>query len=658
MNAAWYLRRLRSMGAAEIAGRLQDQAWRAVWRYRRPDVARLAQTQLVAHAALTFELPPAQQAPVAAKERLIAAAEAILRGQWRIFNHFHGSFRDDPDWFCDSRSGKKMPSDVFAFDIKYRDEARSGNIKYIWEPSRHHHLTLLATAFALTGDDRYANRIADHLRSWWRDNEFLCGPHWISGIEIGIRLIAWAWIRRLLADWLGAPALFEHNDVFRMQLYAHQLWLARFPSRGSSANNHIIAEAAGQFVAACAFPLFRDSAQWRGAAAETLRREAVAQTFDCGSNRELATDYHGFVLELLLAAAIEGDLSNHPVDAAVWEVICKMTDVIAAMLDDAGKPPRQGDADDGIGLLLDDGGYDRWQSLLATGAKLFSPLPWWPQPRGSDMRTFFLTHGAKPHRARHARAAQRPDTFADAGQVFLRSRNGEIWCRCDHGPHGFGGIAAHAHADALSIECRAGGVEVFADPGTYCYHGDPKWRRYFRSTFGHNTLELLGRDQSTSGGPFLWMRHAQSRLVATSGLAETAALASWTAEHLGYAPDGGPVHRRAVTLTRESLTLRVEDRLIGGEAVAGRLCWHLGPSVDCALADGRATLSWPGGGGELKLPPELRWTAYRGDEVLPAGWYSPSFDRRIPSVTLVGVGRVSPAASLVTELRLQGGAAP
>ena len=41
------------------------------------------------------------------------------------------------------------------------------------------------------------------------------------------------------------------------------------------------------------------------------------------------------------------------------------------------------------------------------------------------------------------------------------------------GPHGFLSIAAHAHADALSVEVRHGGVEILVDPGTYCYHGEP-----------------------------------------------------------------------------------------------------------------------------------------------------------------------------------------
>ena len=47
------------------------------------------------------------------------------------------------------------------------------------------------------------SRVADQLRSWWRENPFLSGVHWTSGIELGIRLISLAWIRRLLDDWPG-----------------------------------------------------------------------------------------------------------------------------------------------------------------------------------------------------------------------------------------------------------------------------------------------------------------------------------------------------------------------------------------------------------------------------------------------------------------------
>ena len=122
--------------------------------------------------------------------------------------------------------------------------------------------------------------------------------HWTSGIELGIRLISLAWIRRLLDGWPGAADLFEHNELAVRQIWWHQQYLAAFRSRGSSANNHVIAEAAGQLVASCAFPWFPESERWRRTSARLLERELVRNTFPSGINRELASDYQCFVAEL------------------------------------------------------------------------------------------------------------------------------------------------------------------------------------------------------------------------------------------------------------------------------------------------------------------------------------------------------------------------
>jgi hypothetical protein len=135
-------------------------------------------------------------------------------------------------------------------------------VKQIWELSRMHHLTLLAAAFSLSGDERYAERAASHLRSWWAQNPFLSGVHWTSGIEAGLRLTTWVWVRRLLDRWVGAGELFEHNEVARAQIWWHQHYLASFRSRGSSANNHVIAETTGLLVAALAFDWFAESPRW------------------------------------------------------------------------------------------------------------------------------------------------------------------------------------------------------------------------------------------------------------------------------------------------------------------------------------------------------------------------------------------------------------
>ncbi|MFE1193410.1 alginate lyase family protein [Streptomyces olivaceoviridis] len=648
MSAGWYLRRLSRMGPREVAGRAGDAVRRRRWRAAPPDCPD------VTGARFTAVLPAGTIAavPPDAAKRLVAEADRLMDGRAEYF----GVVRDDladPDWWYDPKTGRRAPGG-YAFDVPYRDEETVGDIKQIWELSRHQYLTVLAAAYALTGNERYAERVAGHLRSWWAANPPLRGVHWTSGIELGIRLLSWVWIRRLLDGWPGAAGLFEGDPVALNQIWHHQRWLAAFPSRGSSANNHVIAEAAGQFAAACAFGWFPSSARWRADALRSLERHLRANTFPSGLNRELASEYHGLVLELGLAAVAEADAAGVPVPASVRLVLLRMTDALAAVVDSRLRPPRQGDADDGHGLVVDGAGTDRWASLLATGDAVFGRLAWWPTVTGTDVRTPLLAALLEPAGPSVSRPASRPAHFADAGMTILRGP-AEIWCRCDGGPHGFLSIAAHAHADALSVEVRHDGVDVLADPGTYCYHGQPEWRRYFRSTLGHNTVQLDGGDQSVSGGPFLWTRHARSRVLAADASgASFAGTARWCAEHDGYRPS---THRRRVELTAPKRELRVVDEVRGARR-AVRLAFHLGPAISADLVGNRAELTWSRDGEDrsalLVLPGELSWRAHRGETEPPLGWYSAGFGRKEPTTTLVGTGVADGVRGFTTVLTFRG----
>ncbi|MFD4318732.1 alginate lyase family protein [Streptomyces sp. NPDC058548] len=651
MSAGWYLRRLSRMGPQEVGGRMGDTVRRRRWRSGLPDAPS------VTGARFTAVLPAGAIAavPPDAAKRLVAEADRLMAGHAEYFG-VHRDDLTDPDWWYDPKTGRRAPWG-YAFDVPYRKEETVGDIKQIWELSRHQYLTVLAAAYAVTGDERYAERVAKHLRLWWAANAPLRGVHWISGIELGIRLLSWVWIRRLLDGWPGAAALFEDNPVARKQIWHHQRWLAAFPSRGSSANNHIIAEAAGQLAAACAFGWFPSSGRWRADAMRSLDRHLRSNTFGSGLNRELATEYHGLVLELGLAAVAEADAAGVAVPSTVRLVLLRMTDALAAIVDGRLRPPRQGDADDGHGLIVDGAGTDRWASLLATGEAVFGRLDWWPEVSGTDVRTPLLAALVRPY-ARTGPAVTRPATrpahFADAGMTILRGPE-EIWCRCDGGPHGFLSIAAHAHADALSVEVRHDGVDVLADPGTFCYHGQPEWRQYFRSTLGHNTLQWDGGDQSVSGGPFLWTRHARTRvLVADPSVATTGGTARWCAEHDGYQRS---LHRRRVELTAASRELRVVDE-VRGDPGAVRLAFHLGPAISADLAGNRAVLTWSRDGEDrsavLDLPGELSWRAHRGETHPPLGWYSAGFGRKEPATTLVGTGFADGVSGFTTVLGFRG----
>jgi hypothetical protein len=650
----WYARRLARMSPAEVAWRARDQVLRAAWVVRqvRPDQITADAPPPAGQRRFTAVLPAdtAARVPAEAKAAIVGCADRLMRGEWEVL----GVIRTDlvrPDWFYDPVTGHRSAPDRHAFRIDHRSEEQIGNAKQVWEISRLQHLTLLATAWFLTGEEQYAARVADHLRSWWRENPFLSGVHWTSGIELGVRLISMTWIRRLLDDWPGVADLFEHDALAVRQIRWHQQYLATFPSRGSSANNHVIAEAAGQLTASCAFPWFRESERWRRRSARLLERELVRNTFPSGIGRELASDYQGFVAELGFAAAVEAEVSGHPLSRTAWERLCAMADSAAALVDERLRPPRQGDSDDGRGLLIDAPAANRWPSLLTLADVLVGRLDWWPRPP-ADARSSMVGALAGAKHDIEDRPARRPSRFADAGTTLLRTSGAnEIWCRCDGGPHGYLGIAAHAHADALSVEVRYAGIDILADPGTYCYHGERAWRSYFRSTLAHNTAELGGRNQSSEGGPFMWVRHAKTREIE---VIDDGDIARWTAEHDGYTCLDPPVlHRRSVLLDRASRSIDIVDEMDGGRHDV-RLAFHLGPDVHAELAESCAVLDWPTAStpaaARMELPPVLRWSLHRGETDPILGWYAHGLGRRIPTFTLLGCGRCVPGGPLITRL--------
>ncbi|MBA3726002.1 MAG: heparinase II/III-family protein [Armatimonadetes bacterium] len=197
------------------------------------------------------------------------------------------------------------------------------------------------------------------------------------------------------------------------------------------------------------------------------------------------------------------------------------------------------------------------------------------------------------------------------------------------GPFGYPSIAAHAHCDQLSIILIDGEEELLTDSGTFCYHEDDFWRRYFKGTAAHNTVRVDQTDQAEYGGPFLWSTQATGRL---HQIAER----EFEGAHDGYRRLADPVtHLRRVTLPSSDRLLQVADTLSGlGKPHGYELIWNFGQYVGLGVAIGnRITLTTPSGKRfSMEIESSLPYTiaTFYGDELAPAGFYSRQFGQKSP----------------------------
>jgi len=169
------------MSLNELLFRFQHELRKRRWRH---EAARdmdgsppLADCKSIRQEPIALHLPLEH----AEARALLAEADSYLRHEWHFFG-LSGVTEQPINWHADPTSGVIAPA-KFAFDINYRDPSVVGNIKVTWEKNRHHHLTVLAVAYALTKNERYSAEVADQILDWVRQNPYLIGVNWNQALE-------------------------------------------------------------------------------------------------------------------------------------------------------------------------------------------------------------------------------------------------------------------------------------------------------------------------------------------------------------------------------------------------------------------------------------------------------------------------------------------
>ena len=326
----------------------------------------------------------------------------------------------------------------------------------------------LATAYAETGDAKYAEHAARLMWSWYRqcpvpNHRQYTGP-WRT-LEVGGR--PWrVWLD--VIGYLGQTAAFDeatHAMLARSRL-EHMRYLTAFCG---GPNNWYQVEASGLAVAALCSPELTLADAYLRIALRRLKWINSRAYYDDGFQFELSHGYHAFptvaITAVVRAAQARG--VTLPVDfvrlaekAHEMYLYAAQPDHILPMFNDCGPQP------------TDPAPY------LRGAAEMFPRADFrWGASHGQE--------GAAPDHTSHAWPA--------AGYYVMRDQ----W-----GPDGqflfFDGAAwgaSHQHEDKLTFTLYAGGRLLIGDPNIYSY-SPTELTHYFKASRSHNVVMVDGRGQA------------------------------------------------------------------------------------------------------------------------------------------------------------------
>jgi Heparinase II/III-like protein/Heparinase II/III N-terminus len=535
-------------------------------------------------------------------------------------------------WRIDPDNGEPFPQwGAYTFDISFRHGISTREMKRVWELNRLQFLVPLATD-AVLGNRDESVLLTGMIRSWMAGNPPFRGPSWISGIELALRVISVA----VALSILGVDRLDSATRKAALRFFfAHLDWINRFPSLHSSANNHRIAELAGLIVGSIMVPGFPGAVVLRENSWHALIAEIDRQIHPDGVGAEQSPGYTAFSIELfLLAATALGRQRSLP--ATTLDRLSAWAEHCLWLMDGAAQVPAIGDFDDCRVIATTQAPEPKYvASIVAAVSGCVGRPDLAPAAKEPGIRDLILGSAKISPPQRFGLRS-----FTRGGYSVIRSRHEHsAVLTFDHGPIGYLSIAAHGHADTLSVWLSVGNQPVIVDAGTYLYHSNRELRDLFRDTPIHNTLCVDGMGSSCTSGPFNWAAKANARLISS----ESTPIARVVAEHDGYVAQYGVKHRRTVEFDGASRFTLVDELLGAPTDRSATASFLLDATCLSTIEPDRNGVLITRNNLQLvriESSGPLRPRIVRGDEATGLGWLSPFFGVRIPTDQILFEGHL------------------
>ena len=569
-----------------------------------------------------------------------------------VKQYYSGAYQiDSIDWYKEYvlslESCKK-----FKNDIKRRSGFCKKEVKDVLELNRFQWLVGYAQKYFFTKQEGLARKIVYILRDWIEKNPVLSGENWSDSLEGSLRLLAWAWVYFLIKDSASFDKDFE--NAFLRSIYFHINFIESNLSRYSSANNHLIGEATALFVTGVLFPQLKGAERRLDKGRFILEREIKKQVYSDGVSKEQSVSYHEFITELYLLAIIIGRKNKIKFSKDLYSRLEKMCEFLINMMDEKGNALSIGDSDGSSTVRLDIfEKQNRAVSILNMASVLFKRPDFKKRKDNIDEKSLWLLgeEGYKSY------SFLKPNNDLPASRGFLEGgyyimRHKDLFLGFDCGKLGYLSLAAHGHADALSIILNVADKNILVDPGTYLYHSGGMWRDYFRSTMAHNTVRIDRLDQSEIKGPFLWGHKAESHLKYWSPNGGYDKVCGY---HTGYARLKDPVmHSREVIFDKLNGMITLKDSFCSRKRHFAEMFFHLHPDCSFKKLD-KNSYEIKNGDVVVRMELDKDVNAYisEGQEYPICGWYSERFGEKVKAPAVCAENYFEGNKNLITKISVR-----
>lgn len=577
-------------------------------------------------------------------QELLTTADDICKHKISIFGTTY-DLGDELNWHKDPVSGYIWPL-CHRTKINFWDVTGTTDIRVIWELSSFRHGVVLGQGYWLSSDEQYADEFIRQVQHWIKANPVNYGANWKCPMMTAIRAVNLAWSYALFSGCQLLSPSFQLLFLNLMRIHALHIF-SHLENKTSIRGNHYIANLVGLLYISCLCPMISQSKKWYAFAQKELAAEVCSQVLPDGINFEASIPYHHFVTEMLLHAAIvpvrvgapgvprkSPDATNSMrqrgseiLGESLLTMLEAMCDFIWHYTKPDDRAPQIGDNDNSRLVVLGskNGRQNDHRYLLSCAGELFDRDDFRLAGLGAKEEAFWLLQ-VQPKSSINFFEASAPNSkcFPHGGVCIMRSAKDFKIVRC--GSLGTGGKGTHTHNDNLAFELCVGGVTYLVDPGTFTYLGDPEWRRRFRSTSYHNTLQIDGREQNDicPKDPFrLWAGSEARILKWISNQNEDIFLGE-----LRYLGGEHIIHRRQIKFIKSLRRWIVVDEVLGSGLHSLDWFFHVSHCIGITLGTREILLNNHHGGGSIRLTGEL---IELGRLEKLRSWYSPEYGRRVES---------------------------